>query len=119
MVRTVVALATRAEAALEVPLTGLGVQRRVIGHSALHLRGMWSNRSVKGGGGEVEEGSRTDAEEVNKVIAAWRAAIMRGPIAARGLLRLKWSKLDGITRIWGCSSSESVQSDWIKYCPTA
>ncbi len=38
VVRTVVALPTRAEAALEVPLTGLGVQRRVIGHSALHLQ---------------------------------------------------------------------------------
>ena len=53
VVRTVVALPTRAEAALEVPLTGLGVQRRVIGHSALHLQRRVLNRNVeeRGGGG--------------------------------------------------------------------
>lgn len=51
VVRTVVALATRAEAALEVPLTGLGVQRRVIGHSALHLKGDVVKQERKGGEG--------------------------------------------------------------------
>lgn len=38
----------------------------------------------------MEEGSRTGAGEVKKSFA-WRAAIMRGPIAGRGLLRLKES----------------------------